>query len=258
MANSGINLSNLFDMALQTMADRRQEVNELDGYNGNHGDNMVNNLRLIREALQARQSQPPAQALDYAGQVLEKQGQGGTSQYYARGLHQAASRFQGKQQLDNTDIVDLIQTLMGSIPAEGYPEQPQASSQGTVLDALARLQEDKTAQPQSQPQQTPQSQDGRFDLGDLIGMVSGQKAQLEEQSADDGFGLDDVVETLLPAGLAYLQAKRSGADTQAAARQALVGILLGGKVNPLQSNSPRTAAGGLVAQSLLKALAGGH
>ncbi len=247
MTSNGVHLSNLFDLAVKTMADKKQEVNQLDGYNGNHGDNMVNNLQLIKEALQAKQAQPPAQALDYAGEILEEKGQGGTSQYYARGLHQAARRFQDKKQLDNTDVVDLIQTLMGAIPAEGYPEESQASSQGTVLDALAMLREDKD----------PQPQDNGINLGDLINVFGGQPSRQEASSEEetDGFGLDDVVETLLPAGVAFLQAKQSGADNQDAARQALVGILMGGKVNPLQSNSSRAAAGGLVAQSLLQALA---
>jgi hypothetical protein len=39
----------------------------LDGYNGNHGDNMVENLRLIIESLQEKSSQTLAEALEYAG-----------------------------------------------------------------------------------------------------------------------------------------------------------------------------------------------
>ncbi len=252
MANSDIDLSGLFDVALQTLAKNKQEVNQLDGYNGNHGDNMVNNLQLIKEALRTKKTQPPAQALDYAGQVLEKRGQGGTSRYYAQGLHQAANRFQSKERLETTDVVDLIQTLMGSIPAEGYPERPQASDKGTVLDVLAMSGGGKTAQSASQPQQTQAS---GFDIGGLLDMLGGRSEQPEAPAEDDGFGLDDVVETLLPAGVAFLQAKQSGADNQDAARQALVGILMGGQANPLQSNSPRAAAGGLIAQSLLQALA---
>jgi hypothetical protein len=34
-----------------------------------------------------------------------------------------------------------------------------------------------------------------------------------------------------------------------------MGALMGGQVNPFQANTPRAAAGGVVAQSLLKALA---
>jgi len=61
---------------------------------------------------------------------------------------------------------------------------------------------------------------------------------------------------LLPAGLAFLQAHQSGADTASAVGQALMGALMGGRVNPLQAGTPRAAAGSLVAQSMLRALAG--
>jgi hypothetical protein len=68
--------------------------------------------------------------------------------------------------------------------------------------------------------------------------------------------MDDLLSTLLPAGLAFFQAKQSGADTSEAIGQALMGVLAGGQANPLQANTPRDAAGGLVAQSILQALAG--
>jgi hypothetical protein len=62
---------------------------------------------------------------------------------------------------------------------------------------------------------------------------------------------------LLPAGLAFLQARQSGADTAEAAGQALIGALMGQQpTNPLQAGTSRTAAGGLIAQSVLQALAG--
>jgi hypothetical protein len=56
--------------------------------------------------------------------------------------------------------------------------------------------------------------------------------------------------------MAFMQARQAGADPKAAAGQALIRTLLGGQTNPLQAQSPRAAAGGLVAQSILKALTG--
>ena len=41
MGESGLNLSKLFGNALEAMTAQREEVNAMDGYNGNHGDNMV-------------------------------------------------------------------------------------------------------------------------------------------------------------------------------------------------------------------------
>jgi hypothetical protein len=53
--------------------------------------------------------------------------------------------------------------------------------------------------------------------------------------------------------MAFMQAKQSGAETPHAAGQALLAVLGGGQVNPLQSGAPRPAAGGLIAQSLMQA-----
>ena len=66
----------------------------------------------------------------------------------------------------------------------------------------------------------------------------------------------------LLAGLAVQVARglvcqqQSGADSGAAGLQGLIGALMGGRVDPLQTGSPRAAAGGLMAQTLLKALMG--
>ena len=219
MSQPTLDLSKLFDVALQSMTAHRQEINDLYGYNGNHGDNMVENLRLITEALQAKSSQPPAEALQYAGQKLQSQGRGGTSQYYAKGLSQAAEQLRGHSSLGGSDVMSLVQSLLGAIPSQGHPQQVQTG--GSVLEQV-------------------------------LGLAGGQPPQARPQ--DNGLDLGDVLNALLPAGLAFLQAKQSGTDTATAAGQALMGALMGGQVNPLQANTPRTAAGGLIAQSLLQAL----
>jgi len=220
MAQSKVDLSSLFGTALNALTSNRQQVNDLDGYNGNHGDNMVENVRLITEALQAKRAHPPAEALQYASQTLQKKGHGGTSQYYAQGLSQAAEQFRGQSSLDSNDAMTLVQSLLGSIPQQGHPQQVESGN--TVLDQVIGL-------GAARSDETPQADD--LDVG-------------------------DVLSALLPAGLAFLQARQSGADTATAVGQALAGTLLGGQANPLQVGSPRAAAGGLIAQSILQALAG--
>jgi hypothetical protein len=231
MSQQPYDLSNLFGAALEAMAANRQDINDLDGYNGNHGDNMVENLRLITESLQEKSSQTPAEALGYASQRLQSDGRGGTSQYYARGLGQAAEQLQGRASLDGNDVMSLVQMLLGAIPSEGHEPQPQAG--GSVLDQVLGMASEQ--RPQARP----------FD-------------QAQGRPQDSDLDLDDVLNVLLPAGLAFLQAKQSGADTASAAKQALMSALMGGQMNPLQAGTPRTAAGGLMAQSILQALATGR
>lgn len=223
MANQPtFDLSELFGAALQAVTAHRQEINELDGYNGNHGDNMVENVRMIVDALKEKSGQTPAEALGYASQRLQTNGRGGTSQYYARGLNQAAEQLQDRSSLDGNDVMSLVQSLLGAIPSQGYQPQPQAG--GSVLEQV-------------------------------LGMAGGQPSQARQRGK--GQGLGGLLNALLPAGLAFLRAKQSGADTASAAGQALMGALMGAQqVNPLQASTPRAAAGGLVAQSILQALAG--
>jgi hypothetical protein len=219
MSQPTFDLSDLFDVALQAMTANRQDINALDGYNGNHGDNMVENLRLITDALQEKSSQPPAEALQYASHQLQSQGHGGTSQYYATGLSQAADQFQGRSTLDSGDLMSMVQSLLGAIPAQGHPQQT------SVGDSV---------------------------LGEFLGGAGGPPPQPEP---DQGIDAEDVLGTLLSAGLSFLQAKQAGADTTEAATQAVMNALLGGQMNPLQARTARSAAGGLVAQSMLQALA---
>lgn len=223
MSQQTFDLGQLFRVAQQAMMANRQQVNDLDGYNGNHGDNMAENLRMISEALQAQQSQPPAEALRYAGKKLSEAGKGGTSPYYAQGLLQAANKLEGHTALDENDVMTLVQTLLGAVPAQGSPQKEEAGT--SVLEQVMRHAGVQL------PQQEPEPVEEQSDLG-------------------------DVLERLLPAGLAFLQARQAGADTSKAMQKALLTALLGGQVQPAQASTPREAAGGLIAQSMLKMLLG--
>ena len=223
MDTQTLDLSQLFRVAQEAMAANRQQINAMDGYNGNHGDNMVENLRVIAEALQAKQSQTPAQALRYASKRLAKNGRGGTSQYYTQGLRQAAKKVEGQASLGTQDVMAMLETLLGAIPAEAAPQSGGAAE--SVLDTVA-------------------------------GLALKQQAEARPQPAEEAFDLGAVVERLLPVGMALLQARQSGGDSSQAVQQALIRALLWGQVQPQQANTPRAAAGSLIAQTMLQALMG--
>jgi hypothetical protein len=243
MNQSPLDLSELFGAALQAVTAHRQEINDLDGYNGNHGDNMVENVRMIVDALKEKSSRTPAEALGYASQRLQSNGRGGTSQYYARGLGQAAEQLQGRSALEGSDVASIVQSILGAIPSQRAQQRPQPQPGGGILDQVLGGVGGQPPQP------------GGSVLEQVLGGAAGRPPQAGPQ--DDGLDLGDVLNALLPAGLAFLQARQSGADTAEAAGQALIGALMGrGHVNPLQAGTSRTAAGGLIAQSILQALAG--
>ena len=222
MAEQSFDLGDIFDVALQGMMSKRQLVNDLDGYNGNHGDNMVVNLDLITRALKAQPDRTPSDALTYAANQVRTKGQGGTSQYYTKGLEQAAQRLEGHSSVSQSDVMSLLQTLMGAIPSQGYPEKPGTA--GSVLNQV--LGQQRAAQP------SPKADTG------------------PEAAAD----LGNVVETLLPMGLAFLQAKQAGAETTEAAGQVLLQAVLGQPNAGARTGSSRTAAGSVIVQSILSSL----
>jgi len=231
MNGPAFDLADLFNAAWQAVAAHRQELNTLDGVNGNHGDNMVDNVHLIVESLQAQRSRPPAEALRYASQRLQSDGRGGTSQYYAAGLGQAAEQLQGHATLDANDVMLLAQSLLSAIPSQGY--QPPSQAGGSVLEQFLH--------PPAAPRMHRM-------------YPSASSASPQGASQDNGQSTGNVLNVLVPAGLAFLQAQQAGTDTASAVGQALTGVLLGGHVDPLQSGNSRTAAAGLIVKSMLQML----
>ncbi len=213
-------LSKLFSAALSAVITNKQALNQLDGFNGNHGDNMAKNLQLIVQALQSQKAKAPAAALLQAAKALQTRGVGGSSRDYAVGLSQAAREVSGRSDLGSEDVVALLQTIMASVPAQGASPQPSQSQTQNVLDAL---------------------------LGSSAGRGASGGGSAGQLDAGD----------LLSAGMAFLQAKQSGADDMSAIVQA-AGSALGGQGNPLQLGSARAASGGLIAQSILRSLPGGR
>lgn len=224
MTPSQVDLAELFSTAQKTMAAHRQEINDLDGYNGNHGDNMAANVQLIVEALQEHHSDPPAAALEHASQRIRAEGRGGTSPYYAKGLTRAADQVKGRSGLTTDDALTIVQSLLSSIPSDGHPEDAPAG--GSVLDLI-------------------------------LGMTQGPRPAAREQ----GSPLGGLLKTVIPAALSLLQRSASSKTDSEGSASGMGGLLLEAlagsqEVSPLQSDKPRAAAGGLLAQSLLKALSG--
>lgn len=220
MSKSQVDLVELFAAAQKSIAAHQQDLNNLDGDNGNHGDNMAQNMEMIVDALVQNRGQAPAAALEQAGQRLRSEGRGGTSQYYAQGLTQAAERLRDRSEVTQDDAISMVQVLLGAIPKEGHPQQGQVG--GNVLE-------------------------------ELLGMRQAQSGQQERT----GTPLGGLLKSLVPAALTFFRAKQSGADSSAAISQALTSALVGSQqVDPLQTDKRRAAAGGLVGQAMLKVLMG--
>lgn len=87
-----LNLANLFQSVACTLTGQKENLNNADTYNHDHGDNMVEVFNVISQAMQAKQNADPADQLEYASQLL-RQRKSGSAQVYAQGLSQASKEW---------------------------------------------------------------------------------------------------------------------------------------------------------------------
>jgi hypothetical protein len=126
-----LDLASLFQTVTQSLAGKKEELNQADSYNHNHGDNMVDIFKVITQAMEEKQGAAPSDQLLYASQLL-KQKESGSAQVYAQNLFQASRDFKG-QQVTTDNAFGLIQSLLGAGQAAA---SPQAGGSGDVLGGL--------------------------------------------------------------------------------------------------------------------------
>jgi hypothetical protein len=228
-----LNLANLFKSVAGSLTNQRENLNNADTYNHDHGDNMVEVFNVISQAMQAKKNADPADQLAYASQLL-RQRKSGSAQVYAQGLSQASNEFKGQQQLTPDNAINLIQALMGG--GQVSTAQPQ-SGMGDLLGSLL-------GGGNTTPQQ---SQSGTGDLFSmLLGEANTKQAQPQEKQATPGIDVGD----LLNAGMAFMNTKSQGGNNLDAIVNALVsGSAMGNSLH-------RSQSGTLVVNSLLKAISG--
>lgn len=129
-----IPLSDLFGSVTNTLEGQRRYLNDLDrvGGNGNHGDNVADNFKLITESLRRDHELEAQQQLQRAANVLQQNGRGATANLYAEGLRQAAQRVPAGGQIDLQSLMPLLQGLLTGVTSTTQA-QP---GQGTLLDSL--------------------------------------------------------------------------------------------------------------------------
>jgi len=273
MAQSNVDLANLFQAVTQSLVENQQALDQADTYNRDHGDNMVKTFQTITGALQKKQSGTPAAALKYAAKTVSKNSTSGSAQLYSQNLAQAATQFKGKS-IDAAGALQLLSTLIGA--GQGSSGQGNADMLGSLLGGLmggspaqqapATIQGAQAGVGQSNqasggndmlgsllgglmggnaPAQQPQPQGGADMLGALLGGLTGaQPAKPKPGQQSDGLDLSD----LLAAGMGYMQAKQQGqSGMQALAQAFMAGSGMGNTDHRNQSTA-------IVVQSFLNAL----
>ena len=218
--SKALDLAQLFQTVTGTLTSNRQQLNDADDNNHDHGDNMVDTFEVITQAMKEKKGADPADQLEYAAQML-RQRKSGSSQMYAKGLEQASQQFQG-QQVTPANAMTLIQSLLGG--GQAPQVQQQGGGLGGVLGSLLGGQ-----------QGTPQQDSG---IGGVIGSLLGGSGGQQGQQADDGFGMDD----LLKAGMSFMSTKsRGGSNLEAIVNAVVSSSAMGGGYRQQSSNLVTTA-----------------
>lgn len=233
MANqsNSIDLAQLFQTVTGNLSDNRQQLNDADDNNHDHGDNMVDTFEVITQAMRERKGADPADQLEYAARML-RQRKSGSSQMYANGLEQASQQFQG-QQVTPDNAMTLIQDLLGG--GQAQQSQQQGGGMGGVLGSLL-----------GGAQQKSQQQDGGIGnvLGSLLGGSGGQQSQ-KGQKGQDGLDLGDM----LQAGMSFMNTKqRGGSNLEAIVNAVVSSSAMGGGYRQQSSN--------LVASTMMQTIRG--
>ena len=238
MASSSIDLAKLFGTVAKTMAQNQTSLNAADDYNHDHGDNMVEVFDVITRAMKEKSTATPAQQLAYASQLLQQKTTSGSGKLYAENLSDASAKLGNVKKVTPDNAMTLIQTLLGA--SDTVPAQSQQTGGGGLggglLDALLG-----GATGSSAGQQTGAG-------GDLLGSLLGGLTGTSSGGAQSGQQGQIDIGTLLNAGMAFAQAKKSGRSNLDSILSAVVSS------SKMNTSPARTQSGTLVANTLLQAL----
>ena len=155
-AMGGMDLSALFGVAAKALAANQSSLNQADGGNSNHGDNMVQAFNMITQALGTQKGSNPAEQLSHASQYLAQNATSGSAQVYAQGLAHAAQQFDGHKSINADNAMILVQSLLGGGQAPAA-QGGGADMLGSLLGAMG-----------GQPQQGASQQGDGLEVGDVL------------------------------------------------------------------------------------------
>lgn len=131
-SQTGFVLAPVFQAVQDVMEENRLAYNQADPYNGNHGDHMVAVFAVAVRAAVEKQAEGLAEAMDYAGQLLQGLEGNASAQVYANGLAQFAIQFR-KYGLTFEDLVLYLRKALKEDQDQGASESVRSKD---VLKAL--------------------------------------------------------------------------------------------------------------------------
>ena len=132
-----IDLNTIFQTVTKQLSKKKNDLNEADTYNHDHGDHMVQIFELVQNAVSKKNDQPASKQLEYASQVVKEKAHSGSAELYAQGLSKAAENLKGKD-LNEESLSDLVKGLL-NVDQTTTTAQPQEKSGGLLGSLLSGL-----------------------------------------------------------------------------------------------------------------------
>jgi hypothetical protein len=216
-SKSKVNLLQAFQAVSGALNQKRDDLNQKDTYNHDHGDNMVEIFDVITQAMKEKKNASPADQLAYASELLRKKQNSGSAQIYSQNLSQASQQLKDKP-VNQSTIMQLIQALLGG---SSQTSQQESNPLGSLAGAL--LGGSSSSQSQADP------------LASLAGALLGGSSQTSQQGTDP---LSSLAGALLGGG--------SSSQSQTDSLSSLAASLLGGLTGSSQSSQSSQGSQGLM------------
>lgn len=130
-------LSGIFKSVTQQLSQKKDDLNQADTHNHDHGDHMVQIFDLIQNAVSKKSDKPVSDQLGFASEVVKKEAQSGSGALYAQGLSQAAKNLSGKDL--NADSLSLLVKGLLNVNQPEEPPQTEENAGGLLGSLLAGL-----------------------------------------------------------------------------------------------------------------------
>lgn len=139
---NNINLSPLFQSVTERLTENKEQLNQADTHNHDHGDHMVEIFQLIQTAVSQKSDAPVNEQLAHASEVVAKESNNGSAKLYSQGLSNAAEQYKDTD-LNQDTFGNFIRSFLGA-------EETAASQNNSQLGSLFSNLSDKKQEGSSQ------------------------------------------------------------------------------------------------------------
>jgi hypothetical protein len=122
-----LNLNTIFKTVTDRLAENQDVLNQKDDFNHDHGDHMVEIFKLAQSAVAKKSKAPVNEQLQYASEVVAKEGKSGSAKLYADGFSKAAAEFSNND-LTAGNIGNLVKAILGTEDDKGTQAANQLGS----------------------------------------------------------------------------------------------------------------------------------